>query len=305
LGYDDFYSYDLWSPLHDVKKHVSWQEAKQMILEAFSAFDQRFTDIAKLFFDNNWIDAPPAEGKDYIAYCTSATSSVHPYIFTNYQGTLDDVVTLAHELGHGIHNYLAREQGQFQYDAPNALSEVASIFCHLQLYKHLLKQETDPKVRLSLQMKQLKSTFLSVHVSAARTRFESALHNTYREHGELSIQQITNLYSEAMQALYGDAVTLTESFQMGWLFNTFYTRFPGYQYSYAFAELVVWSLFASYETNPDGFSDRYIEALRAGSSNYPHKILEPLGVDLSDTNFWKRGLELIDKMLIQLEKEVA
>lgn len=303
LGYDDFYSYDISSPLEIAEKRVSWQEAKNMVLEGFSLFDQRFAVIAKHFFDNSWIDAPPAVGKDYMAYCTSATSSVHPYIFMNYQGTLENVTTLAHELGHGIHNYLAKKRGQLNYETPNALSEVASTFCNLQFYKYLLQKERNPLVRRSLQMKQLQTTLLSVHVCVARTMFESSLHNTYREKGELSTEQITELYTKAMQALYGEDVTLTESFRQGWLFNTFYTSFPGYQYSYAFAELVVWSLVSHYEANPDNFADQYIALLKAGGSNYPHKLLEPLGVDLNDENFWKRGLELIDKMLVQLEGE--
>ncbi len=303
LGLDQLYDYDRYAPLEGAEADVDWPEAERTVLAAFAGFDEQFSATAKLFFDRGWIDAPPQQGKMGGAYCMPMTVDSHPYLFLNYNGKMGDVMTLAHELGHGIHAYLSRSQRQLQMDTPITIAEMASTFGEMLVFEHLIEKQPDPKVRFSMRMKKMTDTIATIFRQLALNRFEHAIHETRRRDGELTSDQLADIWMETQEQMYGGEVELRDEYRLWWSYISHFIAQPGYVYGYAFGELLVWALYAAYKESPAGFAERYMLVLRSGGSDWPHALLAPMGVDLQDPAFWDKGLGLIDEFMSGIEAD--
>ena len=302
LGLDELYDYDRYAPLPWLpQRSVTWQQAKEMVLEAFSDFSQKMAEIAKTFFDKKWIHAPILPGKTSGAFAHPVTPSSHPFILVNFAGTLRDVETLAHELGHGVHQVLASKKGYFNSDTPLTLAETASVFGEMLVFKKILATLSDKKEKLGLIAAKIESIFATVFRQIAMNRFEDAIHNHRRKKGELSVDDFSNYWIETQKKMFGSSVILTENYRIWWSYISHFLHVPGYVYSYAFGELLVLSLFAMYQEERDNFTEKYLKLLEAGGSDTPYKLLEPFGIDISQKDFWLKGLKIIDNMVKEAE----
>ncbi len=305
LEVEQLYEYDRYAPIASEKTEVSWNEAKEIVLDAYRTFDDRFADIAGKFFENNWIDAPPQRGKRGGAFSAPLDVGTHPYVLLNYNADTKWMMTLAHELGHGVHQYLAKDQGQLHADTPLTTAEMASTFGEMLVFDYYIENRADEETAYSMRMNKLASTFATVFRQICMNRFEDKLHTARRESGELSTDQISEYWQNTQQRMFGDSLTLREGHKYWWSYVHHFIALPGYVYAYAFGELLVWSMYNRFRENPDGFSERYMDVLRAGGSDYPHKILEPMNVDLKDPEFWHNGLDLIDEFMTETEKKAG
>ncbi|NJL92706.1 MAG: M3 family oligoendopeptidase [Anaerolineae bacterium] len=205
LGYDELFDYDRYAPVLEVKQHVSWPDAQATVLEAFGAFSPRMAEIAQLFFDHHWIDAAPVQGKRGGAYSASVSAAIHPYIFMNYLGDQDNVMTLAHELGHGVHQYLGRDQGELMNSTPLTTAEMASTFGEMLVFDHLIQRQTDPQVRVAMRLGKILDVIKTVFRQTAMNRFEDRIHTLRREQGELSAKQLNATWLETQRACMAPA----------------------------------------------------------------------------------------------------
>ncbi len=301
LGLDELFEYDRYAPLPAADRFYTWQQGQEVVLSAFGHFHSRMADIAKLFFDGRWIDAAVVPGKEGGAYCHSVVPSAHPYVLLNYEGKPRDVMTLAHELGHGVHGYLARKQGLLQADTPLTTAETASVFGEMLVFQDLLARETAPSVRLAMLTSKLEDSFATVFRQVAMNRFEEAIHTARRAEGELPTERFNELWLATQRAMFQGSVTLTEDYGLWWSYIPHFIRYPGYVYAYSFGELLVLALYARYREMGDGFADAYLEMLAAGGSDWPHEIVRPLGVDLNDPDFWNQGLQILDDLVSEAE----
>jgi len=302
LGYDDFYDYDRYAPLLKNEKEIKWNEAREMVLDSYSDFHPRMGSIAGEFFESNWIDAAIKPGKRGGAYSASTVPSVHPYVFMNFDGKIRDVQTLAHELGHGVHQYLSREQGALQADTPLTTAETASVFGEMLVFQKLMRKLNDPKEKLALLIGKIDDTIATVFRQVSMNRFEDAIHTKRRQEGELSTGDFSNLWRKTQEEIYGDSVTLTEEYNLWWSYIPHFLHTPGYVYAYAFGELLVLALYEEYTRSKNGFSDKYVEMLRTGGSDWPENIVGKLGLDITKPDFWDNGLKAIEKMVEQAEE---
>jgi len=305
LGVDRLYDYDRYAPLPAAEGHYRWEQARDMVLEAYGKFHPQMAEIAGQFFARSWIDAPPYPGKRSGAYSASAVPSVHPYVFMNFTGSARDVMTLAHELGHGVHQYLSREQGMLQQHTPLTTAEMASTFGEMLVFSDFMARESNPAVRLAMLAHKIEDTFATVFRQISMNRFEHAMHTARRTEGELPSERLSQFWLETQQAMFGDSVELTEDYAIWWSYVPHFLQVPGYVYAYAFGELLVLALFARYRQEGDSFAPRYLQVLRAGGSDWPEAILAPLGVDLTAPDFWQEGLREIEALVAQAEKLVA
>lgn len=301
LGYEDFFEYDRYAPLLKNESRVQWSEAREMVLDSFNGFHAEMGSVAKRFFDENWIDAAIRLGKRGGAYSASTVPSVHPYVFMNYDGRLRDVQTLAHELGHGVHQYLSREQGPLQCDTPLTTAETASVFAEMLVFKKLMSELENPREKLALLTGKIDDTIATVFRQVSMNRFEDAIHTARREQGELNADQFSELWRQTQERLYGDSVTLTPDYDLWWCYIPHFLHTPGYVYAYAFGELLVLSLYDQYEKGSEGFQERYVELLKAGGSDWPENLVGKLGVDINDASFWNNGLSIIDGLVREAE----
>ncbi|MBF8303144.1 MAG: oligoendopeptidase, pepF/M3 family [Candidatus Dadabacteria bacterium] len=297
LGLKKFHDYDRYSPIFPERKTIGYKESKKIVLEAFGLLSPRMAEIAKEFFDNSWIDAELRSGKRGGAFSHSTVPSVHPYVFLNYTGRLRDVMTLAHELGHGIHQYLSRKQGYFQCHTPLTTAETASVFGEMLVFHTLKESEKDPKTRLSLLCSKLEDIFATVFRQVVLTRFEEKLHHARRNEGELTSSRINELWIEANKPMFGDSVELTKDYAWWWMYIPHFIHSPFYCYAYSFGELLVIALYQKYQNERNLFVPRYIELLSSGGSDAPEKLLARVGVDITDPNFWQGGLDLLREMV--------
>jgi oligoendopeptidase F len=258
-------------------------------------------EIAGLFFQKGWIDAAVHPGKRGGAFSSSTVPSVHPYVLLNFQGTAQDVMTLAHELGHGVHQYLARDKGLLQQNTPLTTAETASIFGETLVFRDLLAREKDPKVMLSMLVRQIESSFATVFRQVAMNRFEEAAHTARRTRGELATEAISALWMDTQRAMFAGSVTLTEDYGIWWSYIPHFVHVPGYVYAYAFGDLLVRALYSRFLSVGRDFPDRYLAMLAAGGSDWPAAIVGTLGVDLADPGFWAQGLSLLEEMVEQAE----
>lgn len=301
LGLDTLYDYDRYAPVLESGERVSWSEGKRMVLDAFEEFHPEMEQIASRFFEERWIDAAIKPGKRGGAYSASTVSSVHPYVFMNYDGQLRDVQTLAHELGHGVHQYLSRTQGELQSGTPLTTAETASVFAEMLVFDKLMNRLEDPAEKLSLLISKIDDTVATVFRQISMNRFEEAIHNTRREKGELTTEQFSDLWMDTQKHLYGDSVHLTENYGLWWSYIPHFLHTPGYVYAYAFGELLVLALYQSYRESRDGFADRYLKMLEAGGSDWPHELMDDLGMDIRNPKFWQKGLKIFEEMVEEAE----
>jgi len=302
LGYEELFDYDRYAPVPGAEESmVSWDQCREIVLGAFAGFSPEMANIATRFFDENWIHAPILHGKRGGAFAHPCVPEVHPYILVNYTGNIRDISTVAHELGHGVHQVLAAEQGFYNSDAPLVLAETASVFAELLVFKAQLAIIATPEERRAFICQKLESIFATVFRQVAMHRFEALMHQGRREQGELSATQLSEFWLATQQPMFGDSVSLSQEYAIWWAYISHFLGTPGYVYSYAFGELLVLALYARYLAEGDGFVERYLHLLRAGGSASPYVLLRPFGIDLNDPVFWRDGLSVIERMLTQAE----
>lgn len=297
LGIDRLADYDRMASIGGVESQIGWREAKELVLDAYGSFSGELADTAQQFFDNSWIDAAARPGKRPGAFCAYTVPSHHPYLLLNWTSRRRDVLTLAHELGHGLHAYLARGQGIFHQTTPLTLAETASVFGETVTFGRLLETVTDPAERLTLLAANLEDQIATVFRQIAMNRFEHAMHSARREEGELSIDRFGELWTQTQTAMLGDSIELTEGYRTWWSYIPHFIGTPGYVYAYAYGQLLALSVYARYEEEGSGFVPRYLELLRAGGSKSPEELGQMVGIDLADPQFWDRGLDIIERRL--------
>ncbi len=304
LGYDTLYDYDRYCPLPGGTPDVTYEDSKSQVLDAYGKFSPELRDIVEQFFDNGWIDAELKKGKRGGAYSASTVPSVHPYIMLNFTDKTRDMMTMAHELGHGVHQYLAREQGYLQQSTPLTTAEMASVFGEMLLFDKLMSEVKDPQTKMNLLGNKLKSDFATVFRQVIMTRFEQKLHKERREKGELRPEQINELWLEANREEFGDTVVLTEDYGWWWSYVLHFVHYPFYCYAYAFGELLVLALYDMYKEEGKEFVPKYLDLLRKGGSEDPEDLLKNIGVDITDPNFWERGLAVLREH-VKMAEELA
>jgi oligoendopeptidase F len=301
LGLDPLEDFDRYAPIDPSSATRSFDEAREIVLDAYREFSPRMSEIAGLFFERRWVDAELRPGKRGGAFSASTVPSAHPYVLLNYTGNLRDVMTVAHELGHGVHQYLAREQGLFEQDTPLTTAETASVFGEMLVFRRLVARERDPRVRLGLLCGKLEDAFATVSRQVAMTRFEESLHAARRAEGELPVERVNELWMEANRAMFGDAVKLNDHYAWWWLYIPHFVHSPFYCYAYAFGELLVLALLRRYDAEGDAFVPKYLDLLRAGGSESPPELVGRLGLDITDPAFWDGGLEVLEEMVAEAE----
>ncbi len=301
LGLDQLEDPDRYAPISPEGGARTFADTKRIVLDAYADFAPTMSDIARRFFDERWIDAELRPGKRGGAFSAATLPSVHPYVLLNYTGNLRDVMTVAHELGHGVHQFLAAEQGLFAQSTPLTTAETASVFGEMLVFRRLMKEESDPAIRLGLLCSKLEDAFATVFRQVAMTRFEESLHAARRAEGELPIERTNELWMAANRPMFGDSVHLSEDYAWWWLYIPHFVHSPFYCYAYAFGELLVLSLLRRYDEEGDAFVPRYLEMLRAGGSDAPKTLLGRIGLDVSDAGFWAGGLDLLEDLVAEAE----
>lgn len=301
LGLDEMMDYDRYAPLGEADRRYEWSEARELVLSSYHAFHPRMGEVATLFFDRNWIDAPVAPGKRGGAFSHGAVPSAHPYVLMNYTGRIRDVQTLAHELGHGVHQYLSRKQGVLQSSTPLTTAETASVFGEMLVFQRLMKQESEDANMLAMLVGKIDDTIATVFRQIAMNRFEHRVHLARREQGEIPAEKFSEYWLETQRDMFRGSVTLGDHYRHWWSYIPHFLHTPGYVYAYAFGELLVLALYARYRQEGDDFAKRYLDLLEAGGSDWPHLLVSRLGVDLTDLEFWKEGLDEIEKLIAQAE----
>jgi oligoendopeptidase F len=304
LGLEELYDWDRYAPLEADAPTVRWPEARAMVLEAYGEFSPRMRAIAEEFFAGRWIDAEGREGKRGGAFSASTVPSAHPYVLLSYLGHPRDVMTLAHELGHGVHQYLARPRGYLQADTALTMAETASVFGEMLVFDRLRRQEQAPRARLALLCSFIEEAFGTVFRQIALTRFEQGLHAARRAEGELSSDRIGDIWMDVNAALYRDSITLTDDYRWWWAYIPHFVHTPFYCYAYGFGELLVLALYELYQEQGTAFVPRYLDLLAAGGSESPAALLRRLDLDITQPEFWQRGLRVI-RRLVEEAKSLA
>jgi oligoendopeptidase F len=305
LGLDRLADYDRNAPLREAERHIPYDDARELVLDCYRSFSAELGDTAAEFFTGDYIDAPPGPGKRGGAFCSYAVPSAHPYVMLNYTSRPGDVLTMAHELGHGVHAALSRPRGMFEFGTPLTVAETASIFGETIVLGRLLEQAADdPAERLSLLGSSLDGAVGAVFRQIAMNRFEASVHTRRRESGELSVEDFAEAWIESQAELLGDTVELSEGYSSWWSYVPHFISTPGYVYAYSFGHLLALSVYSRYEQEGEGFVDSYLELLKAGGSRSPEKLGEIVGVDLTDPSFWNAGLDLIERQL-EVAEETA
>lgn len=305
LGLDELYDYDRYAPIGEADTRYEWSTAQDLVLTAYGDFHRQMAEVAEQFFTDNWIDAALADGKRSGAFSHGAVPSAHPYVLLNYTGKTRDVQTLAHELGHGVHQYLAREQGPLQAGTPLTTAEMASVFGEMLVFQRLMRHEDDPKNKLAMLVSKIDDTLATVFRQIAMNRFEDRIHTARRQEGELSPDRFSALWIETQEKMFEDSVTLGKHYRHWWSYIPHFIHSPGYVYAYAFGELLVLALYARYREAGDAFADQYVDLLSAGGSDWPHELVGELGIDLTDLTFWTQGLGAIEDLIEQAEELAA
>ena len=292
--------YDQYAPVGKEVKPFPYHQARQVILAAFDAFDPKFRQIAEEFFDKHWIDAEIRKGKRGGAFCASPSPQLHPYILCNYDDNLRDVMTVAHELGHGLHGCLSRKQSYFNYDTPLTTAETASVFGEMLVFDYLLEHQTDPEVQIALLAGKIEDIFATVFRQNVLTRFEEKAFAA-RTEKRLTHDALGNLWLEANGKYYGDAVEIPDGYRWGWSYIPHFIHSRFYCYSYVFGQLLVLALYRMYKDEGKSFVPKYFALLEAGGSDTPEALLEPLGVNTRAAEFWQKGFEEIRALTAKLK----
>ena len=304
LGINDLNEHDRYAPLTPDEAEVGWDQARHTVLDAYRSFSPEMADIAAVFFDG-YIDAPPQPGKQGGAFAHPAVPSAHPSVMLNYTGRRRDVMTLAHELGHGVHQVLANRLGLFNASTPLTLAETASIFGETVTFGRILSEENDPKARLALLGGRIEDITASIFRQIAMNRFEDAVHNARRQQGELSSDTIAEHWIRTQRDMFGDSLTITDEYRSWWSYIPHFIHTPGYVYAYAFGNLLALAVYARYEKEGASFVPSYLQLLSAGGSESPDELGRLVGVDLSDPNFWSAGLQVVDELVSEAETLAA
>jgi len=279
---------------------IPFGEAKDTVLSAYGAFAPEMADIARRFFDGRWIDAPVRPGKAPGAFAHPTVPSAHPYVLLNYQGKARDVMTLAHELGHGVHQVLAAPQGALMASTPLTLAETASVFGEMLTFRALLAKTDDPKQKKAMLASKVEDMINTVVRQIAFYSFERKVH-TERRQGELTAERIGEIWMSVQGESLGPAIVFHPGYETYWSYIPHFIHSPFYVYAYAFGDCLVNSLYAVYEEAADGFQQKYFAMLKAGGSKRHKELLAPFGLDASDPTFWEKGLSVISRLIDQLE----
>ncbi|MDJ0948937.1 MAG: M3 family oligoendopeptidase [Alphaproteobacteria bacterium] len=301
FGKDKLDHWDRNAPLPEQNdREITWDEARRAVIDAYGRFSPDMAAIGKRFFESRWIDAPVRPGKAPGAFSHSTVPSAHPYILLNYQGKTRDVMTLAHELGHGVHQVLAAEQGHLMSDTPLTLAETASVFGEMLTFRGLLDQESDAGQRRTMLALKVEDMLNTVVRQIAFYEFERLVHDARRT-GELTPDQIGAFWFEVQSESLGPALRFSEEYQHFWAYIPHFIHAPFYVYAYAFGDCLVNSLYAVYQESEAGFAEKYLDMLRAGGTLRHKELLAPFGLDAGDPDFWDRGLGVIAGFIDELE----
>ena len=300
LDLDRLSFYDRMAPLADDQTHMPWGEARELVVDAFGDFSPETGDIVERFFRDDWIDAPPRDGKRPGAFCATNVPGVHPYVFLNYTGDRRSVLTLAHELGHGLHGYLAAPLGLFNASTPLTTAETASVFGEALTFKRLLALEDDPRRRLNLLAGRIEDSIATVYRQVAMNRFEDAVHTWRRDEGELSPEKFEELWLGTQADMFADSVDI-DGYGTWWSYIPHFIGTPGYVYAYSYGYLFALSIFRKYELEGDSMVEPYLDLLRAGGSKPPSELAEMVGLDLTNPKIWESGIDALEAELDEAE----
>jgi oligoendopeptidase F len=289
------------APLPDEDdRSFAWRDAERIVLDAYAAFSPDLAAIGRRFFEHPWIDASVKPGKASGAFAHPTVPSAHPYLLLNYQGKSRDVMTLAHELGHGVHQVLAGPQGNLMADTPLTLAETASVFGEMLTFRAMLAGESDPKRRKAMLAAKVEDMLNTVVRQIAFVEFEIRVHDERRQ-GELTPERIGAIWMDVQRESLGPAIGFEDEYRWYWTYIPHFIHSPFYVYAYAFGDCLVNSLYAVYQGAAPGFAQKYLDMLRAGGSKRHKELLAPFGLDASDPNFWKKGLSVIEGFIAELE----
>jgi oligoendopeptidase F len=305
LGLDRLADYDRMATVADEEIHVDWPAASELVLESFHQFSPVMGDLAQRFFDERWIDAPVRPNKRGGAFCAYTTPSVHPYLMLNYTSRRRDVLTLAHELGHGLHAALAIPRGPLEQHTPLTLAETASVFGETLVFRRLLEAADTPRSRLALLAENIEGSIATVFRQTAMNRFEELVHTERRTAGELRVERFGELWHESQAEMLGDAVQITDGYRLWWSYVPHFIGTPGYVYAYAYGQLLALSVYRRYVEEGEGFVPSYLELLSSGGSRSPEELAAIAGLDLEDPSFWAKGLGLVREQLDAAEAAAA
>jgi oligoendopeptidase F len=301
LGLERLADYDRMAAVTQDEVTFTYAQARELVVDCYGAFSAELGELAGRFFSERWIDAPVRPAKRGGAFCASSVPSGHPYVLLNYTARRRDVLTLAHELGHGVHFALAAPQGIFHQGTPLTLAETASVFGETIVFGRLLTQDSTPASRLALLAENLEDTIATVFRQVAMNRFEELAHTARREQGELSVERIGELWAESQAELLGDSVEITAGYRSWWSYVPHFINTPGYVYAYAYGQLLALAVYERYEQRGAEFVPRYLELLAAGGSRSPEELGRIVDVDLTDPGFWDAGLDLVERQLEEAE----
>jgi oligoendopeptidase F len=302
LGLERLADYDRMAAVTEDEVTFPFSQAREIVLDCYSSFSPELGGVARRFFDERHIDAPVRPAKRGGAFCAAAVPSVFPYVLLNYTSRRRDVLTLAHELGHGVHFALAARQGIFHQHTPLTLAETASVFGETIVFGRLLEEDSAPASRLALLAENLEDTIATVFRQVAMNRFEDLVHTERREQGELSVERFGELWADSQSEMLGDSVELTEGYRTWWSYIPHFIGSPGYVYAYAYGQLLALSVYQRYEQEGAALVPRYLELLAAGGSRGPEELGRIVGIDLADPGFWDAGLDLVERQLADAEE---
>jgi len=301
LGLPRLADYDRAAPVLPEDVTFSYAESRELVLDTYSDFAPEAGRVARRFFDEHWVDAPVRPHKRGGAFCAYTVPSVHPYVLLNFTARRRDVLTMAHELGHGLHAALAQPQGIFHQSTPLTLAETASVFGEALVFGRLLDAATSDDERLSLLAERIDGAIATVFRQMAMNRFEHLVHTRRRTEGELSVDRICKSWIETQAELFGDSVQITDGYRIWWSYVPHFINTPGYVYAYAYGQLLALSAYSRYLQEGDPFVPRYLSLLAAGGSRGPEQLGAMIGIDLADPGFWDAGLALVEQQLSEAE----
>ena len=301
LGLDRLADYDRAAPVLQEEVMFSFADARDLVLDTYEAFAPEAGRITRRFFDERWIDAPVRPHKRGGAFCAYTVPSVHPYVMLNFTARRRDVLTMAHELGHGLHAALAQPQGVFQQSTPLTLAETASVFGEALVFGRLLDAAEDDDMRLSLLAERVDGAVATVFRQMALNRFEHLAHTRRRNEGELSVERLNESWLEAQGELFGDSVEMTDGYETWWSYVPHFINTPGYVYAYVYGQLLALSVYSRYVELGESFAPSYLELLAAGGSRSPEDLAAMVEIDLADPGFWDSGLRLVEAQLSAAE----
>ena len=305
LGLPKLADYDRSAPVIAEDVTFGFGEARELVLDTYASFSPVAGDVTRRFFDERWIDAPVRPTKRGGAFCAYTVPSVHPYVMLNFTARRRDVLTMAHELGHGLHAALAQPQRVFHQSTPLTLAETASVFGEALVVGRRLDAASTPQTRLSLLAESLEGAIATVFRQMAMNRFEHLVHTRRQAEGELSVDRINELWTETQVELLGDAVEVTDGYRMWWSYVPHFINTPGYVYAYAYGQLLALSVYRRYVEEGESFVPRYLDLLAAGGSRSPEELGAIVGIDLADPGFWDSGLALVEEQLVAAEAAAA